>query len=73
MCCIVIVVNNDSWSNITGEDDPKLAQIKAERGYSYTDTCTVAPGQLPNYETKIQAFYEGSCCNFVFNILHLII
>jgi len=46
------------WSNIAGEDDPKLTQIKAERGYSYTDTCTVAPGQLPNYETKIQAFYE---------------
>ena len=44
---------------MTGEDDPKLATIKQERGYSYTDICTVHPDKLPGYETKILSFFEG--------------
>ena len=47
------------WSGLTGESDPKLAEIKTERGYTYTDNVTVAPDKLPEYETKIKAFYKG--------------
>jgi len=46
-----------SFSGISGEDDPKLDQIKKERGYTYCDTCTVAPDKLPEYETKIRSFF----------------
>ena len=34
-------------------------KIKKERGYSYTDVCTVHPDHLPNFETKIKSFFEG--------------
>jgi len=47
-----------SWEGITGEDDPKLAEIRKDRGYSYTDTITVSPEKLPGYETKIKSFFE---------------
>jgi 1,2-dihydroxy-3-keto-5-methylthiopentene dioxygenase len=47
-----------SWEGITGEDDPKLAEIRKERGYSYTDVITVSPEKLPGYETKIKSFFE---------------
>lgn len=47
-----------SWSGLTGEDDPKLQEIRLERGYSYTDQITVSPDKLPGYETKILSFYK---------------
>ena len=47
-----------SWEGLTGEDDPKLAEIRKERGYSYTDIITVSPEKLPGYETKIKSFFE---------------
>ena len=46
------------WSGLTGEDDPRLAQIREERGYSYSDVCTVAPDKLPDFENKIKAFFK---------------
>jgi len=47
-----------SWEGITGEDDPKLAEIRKERGYTYTDVITVSPEKLPGYEEKIKSFFE---------------
>ena len=39
------------WSGIFGGDeDEQLIKIKAERGYTYTDTIYVSPEKLPNYE-----------------------
>jgi 1,2-dihydroxy-3-keto-5-methylthiopentene dioxygenase len=46
------------WSGIAGEECPRLAQIREERGYSYTDIVNVTPDKLPNYEDKIKAFYR---------------
>jgi len=40
------------------ETDPKLQQIRKERGYSYEDFIEVSPATLPNYETKIKNFFE---------------
>ena len=47
-----------SWSGITGDEDPLLAKIRADRGYSYTDVVHVCPEKLPEYETKIRNFYR---------------
>ena len=38
--------------------DPKLSQIRDERGYSYADIITVHPDHLPGYEEKVKAFFE---------------
>merc|ERR1711988_1797556 len=46
------------WSGLQGAEDPELDKIKKERGYSYTDVCTVHPDHLPNFETKIKNFFE---------------
>ena len=46
------------WSGLKGEDDPRLAEIKKDRGYTYTDVCTVTPEKLPNFEVKIKSFFE---------------
>lgn len=46
-----------SYEGLTGADDPKLDQLKKERGYTYNDICTVAPDKLPGYETKILSFF----------------
>jgi len=46
---------------IEGDDleaSPQLAKIREERGYNYKDFITVSPDRLPNYETKIKAFFE---------------
>ncbi|XP_064383129.1 uncharacterized protein LOC135331805 [Halichondria panicea] len=40
------------------EDDGKLAQIRSERGYNYSDQITLSPEKLPNYEQKIKNFFE---------------
>lgn len=55
--CFDIAYGKYSYSGISGADDPKLAEIKKERGYTYNDVCTVAPDKLPGYETKIQSFF----------------
>ena len=38
--------------------DPKLSQIRDDRGYSYADIITVHPDSLPEYDTKVKAFFE---------------
>mmetsp|Transcript_12242 Transcript_12242/g.20079 ORF Transcript_12242/g.20079 Transcript_12242/m.20079 type:complete len:229 (+) Transcript_12242:45-731(+) len=38
--------------------DPKLAQIRNDRGYSYADIITVHPEKLPAYDDKVKAFFE---------------
>jgi len=38
--------------------DPKLAQLRDDRGYSYADIITVHPDHLPGYEDKLKAFFE---------------
>jgi cupin superfamily acireductone dioxygenase involved in methionine salvage len=38
--------------------DPNLQRIRDERGYSYADIITVHPDTLPEYETKVKAFFE---------------
>jgi 1,2-dihydroxy-3-keto-5-methylthiopentene dioxygenase len=45
------------WSGITGPEDPKLAEIQKERGYSYTDIISVCPDKLPGYEDKVKSFF----------------
>lgn len=45
------------WSGLTGMDDPKLAQIREERGYNYSDVVNVHPDKLPDYENKIKSFF----------------
>lgn len=46
------------WTGLKGEDDPELEKIRKDRGYSYTDTVTVSPDKLPEYEKKIKSFFE---------------
>jgi len=38
--------------------DPRLVQLRDDRGYSYADIITVHPDHLPGYETKVKAFFE---------------
>ena len=38
--------------------DPKLSQIRDDRGYSYADIITVHPDKLPSYDDKVKAFFE---------------
>lgn len=46
------------WSGLKGPDDPRLMQIREERGYSYSDVVTVTPEKLPDFENKIKAFFK---------------
>ena len=46
------------WTGLKGEEDPELAVIKKERGYTYTDVVNVCPDKLPEYEEKIKSFFE---------------
>ena len=45
------------WSGLTGPEDPRLAQIKQERGYSYQDVVNVCPEKLPGYDQKVVSFF----------------
>jgi len=38
--------------------DPKLQALRDDRGYSYADIITVHPDHLPDFDTKIKAFFE---------------
>jgi 1,2-dihydroxy-3-keto-5-methylthiopentene dioxygenase len=38
--------------------DAKLKALRDDRGYSYADIITVHPDHLPQYETKLKAFFE---------------
>jgi 1,2-dihydroxy-3-keto-5-methylthiopentene dioxygenase len=38
--------------------DPRLEQLRDDRGYSYADIITVTPEHLPGYEEKIKSFFE---------------
>jgi hypothetical protein len=38
--------------------DPKLKALRDSRGYSYADIITVHPDHLPEFDKKIQAFFE---------------
>jgi 1,2-dihydroxy-3-keto-5-methylthiopentene dioxygenase len=46
------------WSGIKGPDDEMLAEIKAQRGYTYTDVVNITPTTLPDYENKIKSFFR---------------
>ena len=46
------------WSGISCAEDPRLAEIMKERGYTYTDVCNIAPGSLPDFENKIKSFFR---------------
>jgi 1,2-dihydroxy-3-keto-5-methylthiopentene dioxygenase len=46
------------WHLSGSDEDPKLAEIRAERGYSYTDVVDLHKDRLPGYEEKIKSFYE---------------
>lgn len=46
------------WSGFSGEEDPQLAKIREDRGYSYSDVITVHPDKLPDYENKIKSFFK---------------
>jgi 1,2-dihydroxy-3-keto-5-methylthiopentene dioxygenase len=38
--------------------DPRLVQLRDDRGYSYADIITVHPDHLPEFEKKLKAFFE---------------
>ena len=38
--------------------DPKLKQLRDDRGYSYADIITIHPDHLPEFESKIKSFFE---------------
>ena len=42
----------------TDAKDPKLQQLRDDRGYSYADIITVHPDHLPDFEVKLKAFFE---------------
>ena len=41
-----------------GVDDPLLNEIRANRGYSYSDIVNVTPEKLPDFDNKIKAFFR---------------
>jgi 1,2-dihydroxy-3-keto-5-methylthiopentene dioxygenase len=47
-----------NFGGINGVDDPKLAAIREERGYNYSDLVVISPEKLPDYENKIKSFYR---------------
>jgi len=38
--------------------DPRLSQLRDDRGYSYADIITIHPDKLPDYEKKVASFFE---------------
>jgi 1,2-dihydroxy-3-keto-5-methylthiopentene dioxygenase len=46
------------YSGITSPDCEKLAEIKAARGYTYTDLVTISREKLPDYENKVKSFFR---------------
>jgi len=38
--------------------DPRLNQLRDDRGYSYADIITVHPDTLPGYDQKVKSFFE---------------
>lgn len=38
--------------------DPRLTQLRDDRGYSYADIITVDPDCLPGYTEKVKSFFE---------------
>ena len=38
--------------------DPRLQQLRDDRGYSYADIITVHPDHLPDFDLKLKAFFE---------------
>ncbi|KAI2492182.1 1-2-dihydroxy-3-keto-5-methylthiopentene dioxygenase [Fragilaria crotonensis] len=38
--------------------DPRLQQLRDDRGYSYADIITVHPDHLPDFDLKVKAFFE---------------
>lgn len=40
------------------ENDALLAQVRADRGYSYMDEITCSPEKMENYEEKLRSFFR---------------
>ena len=38
--------------------DPRLSQLRDDRGYNYADIITIHPDHLPGFDEKIKAFFE---------------
>jgi 1,2-dihydroxy-3-keto-5-methylthiopentene dioxygenase len=38
--------------------DPRLKEIRDDRGYSYADIITIHPDHLPGFEDKVKSFFE---------------
>lgn len=47
-----------AWSGITGPEDPTLQKIREDRGYSYSDVCTISKEALKDYDNMIKKFYK---------------
>ena len=45
------------YFRVEGEDDPAFHSLCSERGYNYTDTVSISPATLPNYEEKLKIFF----------------
>jgi hypothetical protein len=51
--------------------DPKLSQLRDDRGYSYADIITVHPEKLPDYDNKVSCLFLCYFCDKLqFDILH---
>ena len=46
--CVLLQLDADNF-----EKEGKLAEIRTQRGYSYSDCITCTPEKLPNYEQKV--------------------
>ena len=53
-CCFILQLDADNF-----EKEGKLAEIREERGYLYSDCITCTPERLPNYEQKVGVFSGG--------------
>ena len=55
------------------EEEGKLAAIREEREYSYSDLCTISRDKLPNYEQKVSCsdpLVRHETAKFQFRELH---
>jgi 1,2-dihydroxy-3-keto-5-methylthiopentene dioxygenase len=58
VCSLPPLTLLSAHSGANPDGNAELATIRSERGYSYTDTITISPEKLPNYEAKLKIFFE---------------